>query len=259
MTIIYILAGMLLTFLLVVSVHELGHYAAARLVGVRSTVFSIGFGKVLWSHADRRGTLWQICAIPLGGYCRFIGDENAASLKSSGTSHVIEGSLDAASISDRTFVVLAGPVANLVLSFLLFWFATAFAPEPLSLFEGFGRAVTQMVGFVTMSATGLAATVAGLGDFCKLSGPLGIADLSGRALQLGPHVFFQFMAVISAGLAITNLLPIPGLDGGHLVSYATEALTGQPTSERIKKVLFIVGITLICYLMIMATLADVLC
>lgn len=59
----FIVLGMVLTFVVVIAVHELGHYLAGRLVGVRSTVFSIGFGKVLWSRSDAQGTLWQVCAL----------------------------------------------------------------------------------------------------------------------------------------------------------------------------------------------------
>ena len=59
---------------IVVFVHEFGHYIVARWCGIRSEVFSIGFGPVLWSRRDRRGTLWQVAALPLGGYVKFVGD-----------------------------------------------------------------------------------------------------------------------------------------------------------------------------------------
>ena len=64
---------------IVVFVHEYGHYIVARWCGIRSEVFSIGFGPVLWSRRDRRGTLWQVAALPLGGYVRFLGDSDGAS------------------------------------------------------------------------------------------------------------------------------------------------------------------------------------
>ena len=64
---------------IVVFVHEFGHYIVARWCGIRSEVFSIGFGPVLWSRRDRRGTLWQVAALPLGGYVRFVGDSDGSS------------------------------------------------------------------------------------------------------------------------------------------------------------------------------------
>ncbi len=62
-----------------VFVHELGHFLIARWCGVRVTDFSIGFGKQLWGFTDKHQTNWKICAIPLGGYCQFLGDANGAS------------------------------------------------------------------------------------------------------------------------------------------------------------------------------------
>ena len=64
---------------IVVFVHEFGHYIVARWCGIRSEVFSIGFGPVIWSRRDRRGTVWQVAALPLGGYVKFLGDADGAS------------------------------------------------------------------------------------------------------------------------------------------------------------------------------------
>src|SRR6266446_7588068 len=65
---------------LVVFFHELGHFLVARLCGVRVLTFSIGFGPELAGFNDRYGTRWKIAAIPLGGYVKFFGDENVASV-----------------------------------------------------------------------------------------------------------------------------------------------------------------------------------
>src|SRR5262247_4755115 len=70
----------LFVFSIVVFFHELGHFLVARWGGVRVLVFSIGFGPELFGFDDRRGTRWKISAIPLGGYVKFLGDENAASV-----------------------------------------------------------------------------------------------------------------------------------------------------------------------------------
>src|SRR5271170_3687226 len=75
--------GYLVPFLFVLSLvvffHELGHFLIARLCGVRIMVFSIGFGPEIVGFNDRYGTRWKISAIPLGGFVKFLGDENAAS------------------------------------------------------------------------------------------------------------------------------------------------------------------------------------
>src|SRR5256884_5076209 len=77
-------AGYVVPFLFVLTIvvffHELGHFLVARWCGVRVITFSIGFGPELVGFNDRRGTRWKLSAIPLGGYVKFFGDENAASV-----------------------------------------------------------------------------------------------------------------------------------------------------------------------------------
>lgn len=77
-TVYYVVPFVILLGILVF-VHELGHYLVAKLSGVKVAEFSIGFGKRLWGFTDRSGTDWKICAIPLGGYCKFYGDGDASS------------------------------------------------------------------------------------------------------------------------------------------------------------------------------------
>ena len=74
-------AFFVLALSVIVFVHEYGHYIIGRLSGIKAEVFSLGFGPRLIARRDRHGTLWQIAAIPLGGYVRFLGDDNAASVK----------------------------------------------------------------------------------------------------------------------------------------------------------------------------------
>jgi regulator of sigma E protease len=110
---------------IVVFVHEYGHYIVARWCGIRSEVFSIGFGPVLWSRRDRRGTLWQVAALPLGGYVRFFGDSDSSSRADpralAGMSAAERAaSFHGASVGRRMLTVLAGPVANFLLTIAVF-------------------------------------------------------------------------------------------------------------------------------------------
>src|SRR6266853_592203 len=75
----------LFTLTIIVFFHELGHFLVARFCGIKVLVFSIGFGPELVGFYDRRGTRWKISAIPLGGYVKFFGDENEASVPDAGT------------------------------------------------------------------------------------------------------------------------------------------------------------------------------
>ena len=72
----FTLGAFVVALLVIVAVHEYGHYIVGRWTGIQAEVFSIGFGPVIWSRHEKRGTRWQIAAIPLGGYVRFFGDSD---------------------------------------------------------------------------------------------------------------------------------------------------------------------------------------
>src|ERR1700683_5425587 len=132
--------GYLVPFLFVLSLvvffHELGHFLVARWCGVRILVFSIGFGPELVGFNDRYGTRWKIAAIPLGGYVKFFGDDNAASVPDQAA---IAGMTEAErkvsfvhqKVGSTAAVVVAGPLANFVLAAVIF----------AGVFMSFGREV----------------------------------------------------------------------------------------------------------------------
>lgn len=101
--------GVLITF------HELGHYLVARYCGVRILRFSVGFGKVLAQRVDRHGTEWAVSAIPLGGYVKMLDDPQPDA-----TPEQASQAFNRKSLRQRSAIVLAGPVANLLLAALLY-------------------------------------------------------------------------------------------------------------------------------------------
>ena len=110
----------------IVFVHEFGHYFIGRLTGIHAEVFSIGFGPVLMSIYDRRGTKWQIAAFPLGGYVKFLGDKNAASSQNpkivlDDDQSSLRQSMYGAPLWARFMTVSAGPAFNFVFSGLVFF------------------------------------------------------------------------------------------------------------------------------------------
>lgn len=114
----------------VVFFHELGHFLVARWCGVGVTTFSIGFGPELFGWNDRKGTRWRVSAIPLGGYVKFVGDENAASVPDrDAIDDMSEAeravSFPAQPVWARAAIVAAGPIANFILAIVIF--ATVFA------------------------------------------------------------------------------------------------------------------------------------
>lgn len=123
---------------IIVAVHEYGHYIVGRWSGIHAEVFSLGFGPKLWSRVDKRGTRWQVAAIPFGGYVKFLGDANAASagadedtmsrLSADERRHTMHG----APLWARAATVFAGPFFNFIMSFVIFAimaFATGIATD----------------------------------------------------------------------------------------------------------------------------------
>jgi len=120
----YVLPFLVLLGILVF-VHELGHFWVARLLGVKVDEFSIGFGKELWGRTDIKGTHWKIAAVPLGGYCKFFGDEDAASaaeseklkdLSDEEKKHVFQFLPP----FKKILIAVAGPAANYLFAILVF-------------------------------------------------------------------------------------------------------------------------------------------
>ncbi len=352
------LTGFALVLGPLVFIHELGHYLAGRLFGVRADVFSIGFGKELLGWTDRRGTRWKLSVLPLGGYVQFAGDSNAAgqpsaewlALPASERAQTLQGR----PLWQRALIVLAGPVTNLLVAVLIIaGFALAYGTwvEPpvigrveagsvaqksglrvgdrivslngtaIDRFQSIGLIVsthpgehmdlvldrggrripvglvsavkvqsdqfgnTQAIGFlgvgpasvehrpvgpigalaegvgrtrdiIGMTVTGIQQIVTGRRDARELGGPIKIARYSGEQLVSGWQNFVSFIALISINLGFVNLLPIPVLDGGHLMLFAIEAIRRKPVSQRGLELAFGTGLALVVALMLFVTFND---
>ena len=116
----------LVVLTIIVFVHEMGHYLVARWNGIAIQAFSIGFGPELIGFNDRHGTRWKLSAIPLGGYVRFVGDMNASSMPDDDA--IAKAGPDLApklfvnkNVWQRIAVVAAGPIANILFTFLILY------------------------------------------------------------------------------------------------------------------------------------------
>ena len=115
----------LIVLTIVVFFHELGHFMVARYYGVQVTDFSIGFGKEIYGFYDKHGTRWRFAWLPLGGYVKFVDDDNAASVPDAKvlekmTPSEQDGCFHAKPLSHRAAVVAAGPIANFILAIVIF-------------------------------------------------------------------------------------------------------------------------------------------
>ena len=134
--IFYTVVGFLFVLTTVVFFHELGHFLVARWCGVAVKTFSIGFGPEIVGFTDRHGTRWRLSSIPLGGYVKFIDDDNAASAGQKSLDQLSPEerahSFQAKPLAARAAVVAAGPLANFVLAILIF----------TAIFSVFGERIT---------------------------------------------------------------------------------------------------------------------
>ena len=139
---LWTLAAFVVALSIIVAVHEFGHYIVGRWSGIDAEVFSIGFGPVLFSRVDGRGTRWQVAALPLGGYVKFLGDADAASAGRDDAAVAAlppesrRRTMQGAPLWARAATVAAGPAFNFVMSILVFAAILMFrgvAAEPLTI------------------------------------------------------------------------------------------------------------------------------
>jgi regulator of sigma E protease len=368
MSIIGFIVGYIVPFVLVLSllvfVHEMGHYLVGRLSGIRILAFSIGFGPELVGFTDSHGTRWKLSAIPLGGYVRFFGDQDASSKTDIGAVEAMSEaeraqSFVGAKLWKRAATVAAGPIANFILAIAIFAVLFAiygrqvadpvvsevkpdsaaaqagilpgdllvaidgdkvetfddvrryvsirpghhivvtverhgdkqdFPMVPLStvMTDQFGNKIeVGIIGILTNQEVGhfrqetftpLGALTEGvrqtghivsgtfeyignlLGGYMKadqLGGPIRVAQASGQMATLGIAAVLQLAAVLSVSIGLLNLMPVPVLDGGHLMFYAIEAVRGKPLGMGAQDIAFRIGLVMVLSLMVFATWNDI--
>lgn len=191
---------------IVVFFHELGHFIVARWCGVRVLVFSLGFGPELIGFNDRHGTRWKISAIPLGGYVKFFGDENAASVPNADTVAGMTAAERNESffykpVAKRAAIVVAGPLANFILAVAIF----------AAVFVTFGKQITS-ARVDTIQPDSVAATAGfQVGDL--------VVSIDGRAIEsfsdmqriVGSNAGRTLEIVVERGGARTTLRAAPAL------------------------------------------------
>lgn len=355
--------GTIILFLVLLSIlvlaHEWGHFAAARKAGMVLEEFGIGFPPRLFSWKDKKGTVWSINLIPIGGFVRIQGEsgekrfeEGSFATKSYlarfavlfggvfmnlvvaavlfsvgfmfGLPSVIEGGVDAQAIVSNEAVnvvqVLVGSPAeqagilpgDTILSIDGEVFATGEAARealrpnadgtPIEInLEHAGeqktvKLVPTYIADIDRDGVGLAlvetgnvrypwyfapvkgvVTTAGMtlqiveafgkliaGVFTKdsnvaaqLSGPVGIAVLTGQVADLGWAHLVQFAAMLSVNLAVLNVLPFPALDGGRIFFLAIEAIRRKPSSQALEQGIHAAGFALLIMLVIFVTYRDI--
>jgi membrane-associated protease RseP (regulator of RpoE activity) len=251
------LAAFALVITVLVFIHELGHFLAARWFGVPVEVFSIGFGPSLFS-IRRGGVEYRLSAIPFGGYVKMAGSSPMRG-------EAVPDGFDSKAPWQRFLILFAGPAMNvafaLVLVIVALWagievpverngVATTevYRPAPMEAFPLGVQVVAENSARILSTVGGL---VTGQISVSHLMGPVGLAQVAGESSQLGWRALLAAMAFISLNLGICNLLPIPILDGGHMLMLVVEGVTRRSMSFRVRKVLLSAGAA--AMLMLLAT------
>ena len=329
--------------------HELGHYSAARFVGVYVEVFSIGFGKKLFSFRAF-GTQWSISAIPLGGYVQMKGQDDSDPTKQS----MDEDSYTTKTPLQKIFILLAGPFANFLTAFMIYFIIAMGNPPALSpviglvvkdspafiaglqkgdiirsingqdvskwntmaqliassqeslnlkieragfieykiltptlkettnmygesvqrkmigiassgatynlklnFFEKLSYATEKTISASTMIFTGLEKLVVGDVPASQLGGVISIVKITADASESGWMSVLFFTALISVNLGVLNLLPIPALDGGHIMFNLYEMITKKAPNENVLVKLTIAGWAVLFSLMGLGLFNDI--
>ncbi|SFQ52843.1 regulator of sigma E protease [Roseivivax halotolerans] len=137
---LWTLLAFIVALSVIVAIHEYGHYIVGRWSGIDADVFSLGFGPVIYSRDDKRGTRWQIALFPLGGYVKFRGDANPSGGKDEAAMSALPESerrrtMNGAPLWARAATVAAGPIFNFILSILVFtgvFMARGVVSEPIT-------------------------------------------------------------------------------------------------------------------------------
>ncbi len=114
--------SILFIIMIIIFVHEFGHYLIGRWCGIKALIFSLGFGPEIASYTDKHGTKWRLALIPLGGYVKFVGDEEKIDTESFQSSLIVDGSFASAHAWKKAATVFAGPFFNALFTVVILTF-----------------------------------------------------------------------------------------------------------------------------------------
>lgn len=235
-------------FTVVVLVHELGHFIAAKRSGAKVYEFSVGFpfSPRICTFFRHKETEFTLRLLPLGGFVSFSKegtDEEAKELLS-------------ISPFRRAAIMAAGPLSNI--AFALAIFVPVFMMgKHLYFLDALALGVKTVWATITGTAAFLVNALSGRGSFEGVSGPVGIAVMAGRAASKGALNFLYFSGVLSLSLGIMNLIPFPALDGGQLVMILAEWARRKPFSPRTYQVATLAGIAVFALFTVAVTYKDI--
>ena len=239
--ILFFLNALKIIFLLgfLIFIHEGGHFLVAKLCKVKVNEFAIGFGPTIWKKQGKE-TKYAIRLIPLGGFVSMEGEDEESE-------H--ERSYSNASIPKRIAIVSAGAIVNVVFGLITYFIliVVVYKSFPIA-FEATGEFIKTLGMSLKMLFTGNV----GIKD---LSGPVGISQVVSSTTSFANYVYI--ISAISISLGITNLLPIPALDGGKILFLIIEAIRKKPFKKETEVQIQLIGFSILIALSIIVTYNDI--
>lgn len=234
--------------LLVLS-HEIGHFVAAKKAGVKIEEFGFGFPPRLLSF-KKGETIYSLNLIPLGGFVKIYGED--------GQHKEDSRSFSSQSVRQRFQMLISGVLMNIVLAIFLLTILSIFVyPWYQGLWMGLVNTF-YLIGLIIIALAQLFWQLILTGRFQgEVFGPVGIASLTGKVVEMGFLNVLYFTALLSINLAIINVLPFPALDGGRLLFLAIEKIKGKPVSQKTEKAIHTAGFALLILLMLIVTFRDI--
>ena len=250
----FIINAIKIIFLLgfLVFIHEGGHFLIAKLCKVKVNEFAIGFGKTIWKK-QKGETQYSLRMIPLGGFVNMEGEAEESAE---------EGSFTKASIPKRIAIVSAGAIVNIIFGILVYFILMTTIG-----IEFADPAKDTILNRIYYGAQGTGEFIVELGNSVKsiftqgisveeMTGPVGISEIVARTTDFTNYIYI--MAIISISLGVTNLLPIPALDGGKIVILLIEAIRRKPLKIETEAMIQMVGFSLLIALSLYVTYKDVI-
>lgn len=222
-----------------VLIHEGGHFLVAKLFKIKVNEFAIGFGPTIFAK-EKGETKYALRLIPLGGFVNMEGEEERSEK---------EGSFSMASIPKRIAIVAAGGLVNIIFGILLYYIISSIALN--SMYIG----LIDTKDFIISIFDSIRLLFTGSISMNQMTGIVGISDIVVNTNGIMNYLYI--MALISASLGITNLLPFPPLDGGKIVIYLIEAIRRKPMKEETELRIQSLGFSLLIILAIFVTYNDI--
>lgn len=221
-------------------IHEGAHFLVAKFCKVKVNEFAIGFGPKIFKKQGKE-TLYAIRLIPLGGFVNMEGEDEISE---------DEHSFSKTSIPKRIAIVAAGALTNIIFGILVYFILITV------IYQDLGVAIEATGIFISSIFEGIKMLFTGNVGLQDMTGPIGISNMITQTVDFANYIYL--LAVVSVSLGITNLLPIPALDGGKILFLIIEAIRKKPIKKETEIQIQLISFSILIVLSIIVTYNDIL-